>query len=124
MPEIIFAIVCMAGVLLVGFVATRLSQSTFQRPETTFRGAAITSIATLSGLVVGLFIVPISLIPENQYIRVILAVGVTILLGSIELFTLKKLLGKWLNSYILDDAVFPFISLGFACALLLKPYVV
>ena len=123
MNEIIVAGLCVAGALLVGSVATRLNQRTFpSRPKTNFWVAALISVATLSGLAVGLLIVPMSLIPENQYFKVISAVGITILLGSVELFTINKLPGKWLNNYILDDIAFPFMSLGFACALLLKSY--
>jgi hypothetical protein len=125
MSQIIFGLVCVAGVLLVGYVATRLNQRIFpQRPKTTYRKAGITSVAILSGLVIGFLVIPESLIPENQYTRVILAVGLTILLGSIELNVLKRLSVKWLNEYLLDGDVFPFVSFGFSCSLLLKPYLI
>lgn len=125
MREIIFGLICVIGVLLVGNFATRLNRRTFpQRPKTSLKGASIASAAALGGFVVGVFIVPVSLIPENQYVRVILAIGITIVLGSIELAALKKLSGQWLNEYLLDRDVFPFLSLGFACSIILKPYFV
>jgi hypothetical protein len=125
MQEIIFGLVCVVGILLVGYAASRTRQKIFpDRPKTTFRKAGIASVAILSGLVIGLLVIPVPLLPENQYARVILAVGLTILLGSIELNVLKRLSVKWLNEYLLDGDVFPFVSLGFACGLLLKPYLI
>jgi hypothetical protein len=121
MKEIIFGIICIIGVLIVGHFATRLNRRTFpQRPKSTLSSAIIPFAAILAGFVFGVLVIPLSLIPENQYVKVVFSIVVTIAFGTIELMVLRKLPGKWLNKFLLDGDAFPFVSLGFACSILLK----
>lgn len=124
MKEIIFAVAGIIAVLLVGMIAARLNRRVFpQRPKTSARGVVIATAAALIGFSGGFLLIPLALIPENTYIRLMVAVGITVVLGAVELSFVKNLSYKWRSAYILDNDIFPFISLGVACALLLKPYV-
>lgn len=122
MKDIIFSLICIAGALVVGFVANRLNRKIFQRQKTSTRNAVIAFMASLLGLVIGLFIVPSTLIPDNQYLLIVVAIGATLGFGFIELFFIKALIKNKFENYLLDGAPFPFVSFGFACSLLLKPH--
>ena len=122
MKDIIFSLVFIAGVLIVGFIGNFLNGKIFQCPKTKILNAVIIFMVALIGLVIGLFIVPSTLIPDNQYIRIATAICATLALGFIELFLIGVLRKNILENYLLDDAPFPYVSFGFACSLLLKPH--
>lgn len=123
MKEIIFALACISGVLIVGTIANRWRRNFFQHQETKFLYAVIELMAILLGFIVGLAIIPSALIPDNGYTLIAMAIGTTLALGSGELFLFKALRKRPFEGYSLDGIPFPFISIGFACSLILKRYV-
>lgn len=120
MKEIIFAIACITCILGVGVIANRLNRKLFSYRKTTLRSAAIALSAILLGLTIGFSFVPTTLIPSNQYFRIVIAVFLNLALGAIELLVIKLLRNRGLEGYVLNGAPFPFVSLGIACSLVLR----